>query len=658
MTQDVVVTQAYAHGGTGGSENRLSSIVTGVAGGGFAEQWHQSFTYTPLGKLDQEQYPCQWNGSNCTDSAPSIGRTYYRGFLDSVPGWIDKITYHDNGSLDTIDFAGTGSGPPSYFQGRDSNRMQRPGSFGVEGLRELALAFDGSGNVKRVDVFDISGMPTVIGTETALYDVHSRVSKYDFGTAGNTQDYVYDDFGNVTDIVRDTVSQSNQIDHATNRQTGSSVYDAFGNLTRSVAGLEYEWDALGSLTRNLSSGDVYLYAADEERLGIVPGSGGAPTWRLRDLAGMVVREIRALAPGGGDSLFSDGFETGDPFCWSDGTLPGTYGACDSTEATNFLHELGFHLITEEPSGNRTFSYPNWLGTPLTRLGEAGNVVGLYPAFPYGERLDQTFNLEPSPFFFTGHERDLNQTGQNADADDVDYMHMRSYWPLYQRFLSPDPVSGAVGSSQSWNRNAYVMGNPLNLVDRYGLLSGSITVVAPFLPFSKSALGFGLSTGLLGVAGDDVPTNTPGNNFDSVWRSFLLSQLHEMPDVRKMLACVQQNGAFREVSASLIVNSDGSLSVLGRQGEAEHAPLSYRTGSTLAMAHSHPIGGPRGVANRADRDAAALPAGINGTFVPQYIVHPSGVYQFLRGAMSEPGVRIFSPRFSKGLDNVCAGITFR
>jgi hypothetical protein len=47
------------------------------------------------------------------------------------------------------------------------------------------------------------------------------------------------------------------------------------------------------------------------------------------------------------------------------------------------------------------------------------------------------------------------------------MHARYYSFEMGRFMSVDPVGGEVGLSQSWNRYAYVRGNPVNAVDPDG-----------------------------------------------------------------------------------------------------------------------------------------------------------------------------------------------
>lgn len=88
--------------------------------------------------------------------------------------------------------------------------------------------------------------------------------------------------------------------------------------------------------------------------------------------------------------------------------------------------------------------------------------------PYGEPYTQAGTT------------DLSFTGQ--DQDTVSGIHdflARKYPPVQGRWLAPDPAGlGAVdpASPQSWNRYAYVLNNPLSLVDPLGLycVSGTIS----------------------------------------------------------------------------------------------------------------------------------------------------------------------------------------
>lgn len=85
------------------------------------------------------------------------------------------------------------------------------------------------------------------------------------------------------------------------------------------------------------------------------------------------------------------------------------------------------------------------------------------------------------------------------------MHARYFSAHLGRFLSPDPIGGKSGIPQTWNRYAYVRGNPLKYTDPQGLdvidsceknqdevsCAGEITVTSDFLPTGFAGfLGFG------------------------------------------------------------------------------------------------------------------------------------------------------------------------
>jgi RHS repeat-associated protein len=72
--------------------------------------------------------------------------------------------------------------------------------------------------------------------------------------------------------------------------------------------------------------------------------------------------------------------------------------------------------------------------------------------------------------FTGHE--------HLDGVGLIHMNGRVYDPLLGRFLSADPIVQAPHYSQSFNRYAYVMNNPLSLVDPSGFQSVCITTSSP------------------------------------------------------------------------------------------------------------------------------------------------------------------------------------
>ncbi len=108
----------------------------------------------------------------------------------------------------------------------------------------------------------------------------------------------------------------------------------------------------------------------------------------------------------------------------------------------------------------TYRLPDWLGS--LRVGSNPNRTYSWGvAFaPYGER----YALSGSPAW--------TFTGQTADvvSDEYDFM-FREYHSTQGRWISPDPAGMAavtLGNPQSWNRYAYVINNPLSLIDPSGL----------------------------------------------------------------------------------------------------------------------------------------------------------------------------------------------
>jgi RHS repeat-associated protein len=94
----------------------------------------------------------------------------------------------------------------------------------------------------------------------------------------------------------------------------------------------------------------------------------------------------------------------------------------------------------------------------------GNCVGDQGTYPFGELWYS--NNDPncattasSSWIYTSYERD-------AESGD-DYALSRIYANTEGRFMSPDPLEGAVGDPQSWNRYAYVRNDPVNLRDPSG-----------------------------------------------------------------------------------------------------------------------------------------------------------------------------------------------
>jgi RHS repeat-associated protein len=79
---------------------------------------------------------------------------------------------------------------------------------------------------------------------------------------------------------------------------------------------------------------------------------------------------------------------------------------------------------------------------------------------------------------TGAEAGWTYTGEQNDPNGLVYLRARYYDPAVGRFLSSDPWMGMVRYPQSLNRYVYVLNNPCNLVDPWGLQAaeGAVVVV--------------------------------------------------------------------------------------------------------------------------------------------------------------------------------------
>lgn len=89
---------------------------------------------------------------------------------------------------------------------------------------------------------------------------------------------------------------------------------------------------------------------------------------------------------------------------------------------------------------------------------SGNVIsGSQNAhYPYGES------------WVGNSDKEKFTTYQRASDAEGDYAIMRQYLARCGRFTSPDPMAGDIADPQSLNRYAYVINDPINLVDPLGL----------------------------------------------------------------------------------------------------------------------------------------------------------------------------------------------
>ncbi|HKQ05734.1 MAG TPA: RHS repeat-associated core domain-containing protein, partial [Blastocatellia bacterium] len=149
--------------------------------------------------------------------------------------------------------------------------------------------------------------------------------------------------------------------------------------------------------------------------------------------------------------------------------------------TLYVYDAAGKLLAEYGTGSAGGSGTSYvttdaLGTPriITGTDAANPVKGRHDYLPFGEEIQagvggrtagQGYISEGLRQKYTAKERD-QETG-------LDYFASRYYASAMGRFLSADSVAGQVGSPQTMNRYAYVLNNPLALVDPTGHAPGIV-----------------------------------------------------------------------------------------------------------------------------------------------------------------------------------------
>jgi len=131
----------------------------------------------------------------------------------------------------------------------------------------------------------------------------------------------------------------------------------------------------------------------------------------------------------------------------------------STNSIDRLYVYGNGLISETEGASTLYHHYNNIGSTMKLSDGLGNIVAEYTYGPFGELLSGN---KLTDYLYNG------QYGVSTDDNGLYYMRQRYYNSEIKRFINQDILTGEVGHSQSMNRYAYVEGNPINLMDPFGL----------------------------------------------------------------------------------------------------------------------------------------------------------------------------------------------
>ena len=217
------------------------------------------------------------------------------------------------------------------------------------------------------------------------------------------------------------------VDGWTNRVAGQG-YDAAGNMTHAPESPSQTlgWDAESRMTVAWGVGGIwnYTYGAGNKRVEALGPADGSRRVYFYDVTGELLGEYSVLVDGQGklypkQERMRVSF-AGRPLAWEDRLGSKVAGPIDQ------------------------------------QTGQAAR----YRYYPYGQNIGANVGWDDAQF--AAYTRDR--------ATGLDYARNRYYTRTWGRFLSPDPcvASGGPADPGSWNRYAYVQGDPVNYGDPEGL----------------------------------------------------------------------------------------------------------------------------------------------------------------------------------------------
>lgn len=343
-------------------------------------------------------------------------------------------TIYDSGSVTlTVNNYSTSV---SYGQGSTSSSIASALAAQINGNANYPVSASLSGSTIYLTAKATGAVTNYSLTASSSWDSQSFSSpSFTTSTSGNTltggadavysgatvlnETYTLDAWGNLQQSGNFSFIQA----FGSNNQvsTGGYGYDQAGNLISDGLGNSYSYDGEGKLTA--SSGVNYVYDASGQRVEKVSAS----TTEYIYFNG---QPIALLDPSTG--------------AWTDLIFAG-----------------GTPLA--EVAGNQTatpiYRLADHLGSVVVETDGSGNVIGSNLYTPYGQMMtSSTADL----YTFTGLEHDTENGSYHAWA--------RNYAMAQARWLRPDPDDGSYDlmNPQSFNRYAYVNGNPLAYIDSTGL----------------------------------------------------------------------------------------------------------------------------------------------------------------------------------------------
>lgn len=377
--------------------------------------------FDSAGRIRRVVYPDQ--SGQLTATSPDVEYVYNEsGWLESMPGYVDKFEHDASGRRTATIFANGVTEAHSYDRNRgwsDGVRVRRRSLFRPLTLFSQHLDRDRVGRIRAQDIANSQG---------PYHD-----------------EFVHDDRGRLKSITSDRPTRNARFDYDTlgrlvfHSRLGRVSYTDARHIhgpTDTGSGAQYVYDLVGQSTS--SNAFEFTWSDTQELVRITDRA----TRRTSEFAYDSGRNRVKMSVGGAITLTPDRFLEID----------------DRGTVIPWVFAEGRRLARLVPGG-RHFVHTDALGSTRLLTDTVGDTVAEYDYGVWGEGVAVNSHAA-TRYRFAGSEAD-DQTG-------LDRMDRRYYDPSLAHFISADPTVPDIYKPQFLNRYAYALNDPVTLVDPTGL----------------------------------------------------------------------------------------------------------------------------------------------------------------------------------------------
>ena len=284
-------------------------------------------------------------------------------------------------------------------------------------LHSYTYTYDGAGNIIKIGG---TADTAAIGHAVMTYDKDNRLATY------NGEKVTYDERGNM-------------LHGPLNGEMGDYTYDCRNRLMETKAAdgtvTAYTYDAENTRLTEETENTRHTFVTDKETT-----YSQLLTETISEKHLLTYKETATITYTYGNGLISDSRKEAK--------------GSDTEKRYYHYNHIGSTTAITDADGDLLYSFT---------YGTYGELTGIYDAD--GEQAEDTaavIQAENLRFLYNG------RYGVETGANGLYYMRARYYNPQIKRFINRDIIDGSITDSQSLNKYSYVQGNPISLVDPFGL----------------------------------------------------------------------------------------------------------------------------------------------------------------------------------------------